>query len=198
MKQLILAFFLGILPSAFGQNEEVIHGLNATEFNGKVLLTWSVTKGKTCNGVKILHSLDSVNFTQIGTIEGICGSSEESIAYEFTHVDPDKNEVNYYRLHLGGVGYSIIVSAEVLDLQGTNYLLRPNPVVDHSELFFDNETAATYTLRIFNLEGKEVHSEFTTGELFRISHSELISGAFRFTIGTEVEPHKISGNLVIQ
>lgn len=196
MKLLFVTFFLFSL-SSFAQNEDVIEGFTATEFNGKVLLTWSVKQGFTCNGVEILHSLDSVNFTQIGSIEGICGSTAESIAYDFTHLDPDKNVTNYYRLHLGGVGFSKIISTEVLDLAGTNYLLRPNPIVSHSELFFDNETAASYEFTVYTSQGVRVFTDQTNGELFLINRSDFNEGMYFFTINKEWEDPKITGKFLV-
>lgn len=179
------------------QNEDVIDGLTATEFNGKVLLTWSVKQGNTCNGVQILHSLDSVNFTQIGSIEGICGSSASSIAYDFTHLDPEKNAINYYRLQLGSIGFSWIVQAEVLDLAGTNYLLRPNPVTDFSELFFDNETATTHYLEVFGTDGHLAYETQTNGELFVLSSNEIDPGFYFFSIRKEGEMPKITGKFLV-
>jgi len=180
-----------------GQNEDVIAGLSATEFNGKVLLTWSIKKGNTCNGVKVLHSLDSTNFAQIGSIEGICGSTAESISYDFTHLDPDKNAVNYYRLQLGGIGFSWIVNAEVLDLAGTNYVLRPNPVVGTSELFFDNGTNATFELKVFGLDGIPVHEAETNGELFLLDTQDFLPGFYHFVISKKGELPKIKGKLEV-
>lgn len=197
MRSLII--FLGLIVPlcSLGQNEDVIEGLSATEFNGKVLLTWSVKQGNTCNGVQILHSLDSTNFTQIGSIEGICGSSSESISYDFTHLDPGKNAINYYRLHLGGVGFSWIVNAEVLDLAGTNYVLRPNPVVGFSELFFDNGTNATFELKVFGVDGELVHEAETNGELFILNSGDFIQGFYHFAISKKGELPKITGKLEV-
>ncbi|MGY8927636.1 MAG: hypothetical protein ACKVJC_10130, partial [Flavobacteriales bacterium] len=76
MKTASILLFMFIGFSSLSQNEDVISHFSATEFNGKVLLTFAITQGNTCNGVVILHSTDSVNFTQVESIEGICGSSQ--------------------------------------------------------------------------------------------------------------------------
>lgn len=192
---IIIFSLLGFVATA--QNEEVIDGLSATEFNGKVLLSWSVRQGYTCNGVDILHSTDSVNFTKIGSIEGICGSTQASIAYSFTDIDPEKNAINYYRLQLGGIGFSIIVNAEVLDLAGSNFIIRPNPVSDFSELIFDNETAATYNLTVYRTDGTLAFSDQTNGELFVLSRLEFDQGFYFFYIAKEGEKPKITGKFSV-
>jgi len=192
----LLIVLLGF--NSMSQNEDVIDGLTATEFNGKVLLTWSIKQGNTCNGVVILRSIDSVNFVEIGSIEGICGSSQEEIHYDFTDISPEKNAVNYYRLSLGGIGFSWIVSAEVIDMGANNSLLRPNPINESAELFFDNETSALMTLKIFSDNGRLVKSESTIGELFILNKSEYGAGMYYYTISFEGTKPEIKGKFIVQ
>jgi hypothetical protein len=191
---IICTFFLGI---SFAQNEDVIEGLTATEFNGKVLLTWSIKQGNTCNGVQILRSLDSVNFTQIGSIEGICGSTAEKIDYEFTDLFPEKNAINYYRLSLGGIGFSWIVSTELIDIGGSNYMIRPNPISDSSELFFDNETNDLIHVNIYSQEGVLVKTISTNDEMVYLRKSEFKSGMYFFTLLSDNRDLQVSGKFLV-
>ena len=189
-----LVFLVLIGFTSLSQNEDVINHLTATEFNGKVLLTFAIKQGKKCNGVVIYHSVD---FTSIGSIEGICGSSQEQIEYNFTHLDPEKNEINYYRLSLGGIGFSWIVSAEVIDLGANNALLRPNPISQGSELFFDNETNATVILNIYSSAGILVKSEWTTSELFILNAFEFESGMYFYSLQPEGIQPEVKGRFVV-
>ena len=197
MKAFLTILFLLFSGVSVAQNEDVIESFTATEFNGKVLLTWSVKKGNTCNGVDILHLIDSVNFTKIGSIEGICGSSSASIPYDFTHLHPKKNAINYYRLSLGGVGFSKIVGAEVLDLSGANYQLRPNPVTDFSELFFANESAQLNVLNVYSSEGVNVYQTQTQGDLFLLDALDFDQGIYFFSVNQEGEDPKITGKFLV-
>lgn len=193
-----MLFFVSLSFGSFSQNEDVINSFTATEFNGKVVLSFAIKQGNTCNGVLILHSIDSVNFTQIGSIEGICGSSQAEINYNFTDITPEKNEVNYYRLSLGGIGFSWIVSAEVIDIGANNSLLRPNPIGEYSELFFDNETNATMTLEIYSSKGILVKKEQTSSELFILSKSDFDSGMYFYSIFIEGKTPEIKGKFIVQ
>ncbi|MBL4862267.1 MAG: T9SS type A sorting domain-containing protein [Crocinitomicaceae bacterium] len=197
---ILSALFLTVFSSsnAFGQNEDVIDGFTASEFNGKVLLSWTIKQGNTCNGVKILRSTDAFDFAQIGSIQGICGSSAESIAYEFTDLFPVKNAVNYYRLSLGGVGFSWIVSVEVIDLEANNYLLRPNPISDSSQLYFDNETNNVMKLEVFDPSGVRVHEDQTSGELFILDKQDYGSGLYFFVLSKEGTKPFVSGKFVVE
>ncbi len=197
MKTASILLFMFIGFSSLSQNEDVISHFSATEFNGKVLLTFAITQGNTCNGVVILHSTDSVNFTQVESIEGICGSSQAQIEYDFTHLDPEKNVVNYYRLSLGGIGFSWIVSAEVIDLGVNKVLLRPNPIAEGSELFFDNETNSLINLRIYSSAGILIKSEQTTSELFILNGSEFESGMYFYTINPEGINPEVKGRFIV-
>ena len=71
--------------------------------------------------------MDKINFNQIGEISGICGSKFEKISYSFEHPNPIKNRINYYRLALGGLGFSDTISIEILDFK-YGYQVRPNPM----------------------------------------------------------------------
>ena len=197
MKTASILLFMFIGLSSLSQNEDVISHFSATEFNGKVLLTFAITQGNTCNGVVILHSTDSVNFTQVESIEGICGSSQAQIEYDFTHLDPEKNVVNYYRLSLGGIGFSWIVSAEVIDLGVNKVLLRPNPIAEGSELFFDNETNSLIKLSIYSSAGILIKSEQTTSELFILNGSEFESGMYFYTINPEGINPEVKGRFIV-
>lgn len=197
MKVIAVLFFTLIGFNSISQNEDVINSFVATEFNGKVLLTFSINSGYTCNGVTILRSLDSVNFTSIGSIEGICGSAQESINYDFTDISPVKNDVNYYRLSLGGVGFSWIVSAEVIDMGSNNSLIRPNPISEETELFFDNENKALMILEIFSSEGKLIQSESTNEEKFILTKSDFEVGTYFYSIHADGVKSEVIGKFVV-
>lgn len=190
----ILLFCLNV-TFGFSQNKEVVPDLSAVEFNKKVLVTWTVNQGNTCNGIDVFRSTDGVNFTKIGDIEGICGSTDASIPYNFTDVFPEKNAVNYYRLKLGGLGYTYVVSIEVLDLNGDNYIVRPNPISDQSELLFGNDGSKEAVLRVYNSHGVLVYQQSTITEKFNITKSMFTSGIYYFEI--ETIKRKIQGKFLV-
>ena len=193
----LTVFFLIVSTHVLSQNEDVIEAFSASEFNNKVLLAFSITQGNTCNGVEIFRSTDSLNYTKVGSIEGICGSTQETIKYEFTDSDPVINNVNYYRLLLGGFGYSWVVSTEVIDVSGADYLLNPNPVTYTSELNFDNESNDLITLKVFALSGELVHSESTIGEQFVLNRLDYNSGLYLFHLIPQSGMDVISGKFVV-
>lgn len=177
------AFFIALLfitQTLFAQNESVVGYFTSSELNGKVLLTWNIKQGNTCNGVKVEHSTDSLNFIEIGSIEGVCGSNTASTAYEFTHQDPTENAVNYYRLLLGGVGYTWVISEKVIAISDPGYTVAPNPVNSNSTVYFENGNNKTFEFRVFNSKGELVYTEAVSSEEIQIGALELSSGLHYF------------------
>ena len=103
---------------------------------GKVLLAWTIKSGSVCNGIQIYRSstADSVNFDLIEDIQGVCGDLSSPVAYTFTDEDPMPNQVNYYKLLLGGQEFSEVLGIEVLLIPSNSYLLKPHPVIDRKSV----------------------------------------------------------------
>lgn len=179
------AFFIALLflsQTLIAQNESVVGYFTSTELNGKVLLTWNIKQGNTCNGVKVEHSTDSLNFTEIGSIEGVCGSNTANTPYEFTHQDPAENAVNYYRLLMGGVGYSWVISEKVIAIDEPGYTLAPNPVTTKSVLYFENGNSKAFDFNVFNAKGSRVYSGVISSEEIQIGSLGLHSGMHYFEL----------------
>lgn len=176
----ILSILIGF--TSFSQNETVVGYFNATELNGRVLLTWNIKQGNTCNGVKVEHSIDSLSFTEIGSIEGVCGSNSANVAYEFTHQDPTLNAVNYYRLLMGGIGYSWVISEKIVAIEDVGYTIAPHPVTEQSVLYFENPNNKEYRLSVSSLSGKIAYSEQQIGEQINLGLLGFESGYYYFEL----------------
>ena len=99
----ILLFFS--LQGLFAQRHPILGKFYLSENKGTVDLHWSIMEGSTCNGIQIYRSNDSIQFSKIGEISGVCGSISEEQSYTFSDVNPFRNQVNYYRLELGIHGF---------------------------------------------------------------------------------------------
>lgn len=196
--QLVLFFLISTSSGmSNAQNEDVVLDLSATEFNGKVLLTWSVTQGNTCNGILVLHGTDGINYSQIGAIEGICGSTAETIKYQFTDAAPIVNQTNYYRLSLGGIGFSYPVNVDVIDAGDQSYIVAPNPVSSVSELIFDNDNQEQVTITVFNERGEVVHEMTTSEQSVSINREKFKQGVYFFVMKSEGALESFSGKFSV-
>lgn len=198
MQKTYLLFFFLLLASALkAQETESLDAINALENNAKVYLRWTMKAGNTCNGIRIYRSLDSTNFNTIGQINGICGSSTESISYDFIDESPALNDINYYTIELGNLGFSKIISVEVLDFKN-GILVRPQPSQTDVELVFKNELSDIYSIQIYNLQGKVMLEKSGNSDRFNIDLSYHPNGIYIYKIYNNEKGDLSTGKIIKQ
>jgi hypothetical protein len=127
---LAFLFFLLLAPTLFSQR---IINFNLSSTSGLVRIDFTVAKGSTCNGYKIYHSVDSLNFTVIEDYAGICSSSSENLSQTFNHTSPQPKTINYYKVELAFVETSPTKSIYVDNQSQAQLTPYPNPVLLSSE-----------------------------------------------------------------
>lgn len=162
----------------------ILEKFSGETISGKVLLSWTVKSGQTCNGIRIYRSEDSLTYIEIGDIQGVCGNLGFSVDYTFEDNDPFKNQVNYYRLDLGGVELTHSIAVEVIEVGQNDYYLKANPLVEQTKLYFRNSTEQTRYLTIVNLNGQIIDQKETIADYFILNASDYENGLFYFTIST--------------
>lgn len=125
--------------------------------NKQVLLYWTIDSGPTCNGISVWRSTDSINYSEIGNIGGICGSSSSAIPYNFTDDSPTLNQTNYYKIRLGYSQFSEVKTVNIKYITPGKLIIKPNPSSDNVAIEFNNETADKYELIITNSAGNRVY-----------------------------------------
>lgn len=200
MEKVILTFLLIFFSWAtvLGQDTAEVVAFKAEELNGKVKLSWTIKAGGTCNGIGIQRAIEGEAFTEIGILEGVCGSLSFPTNYEYTDTEPVENRINTYRLNLGGSGFSDTVSIEVVILGRDNYLIFGNPLTTKSRLYFRNDTAARVMIQFFNLNGG-VEAEYTTNsKLIELDRADFnANGIYVFKISSEVSSVVVEGRLLV-
>ncbi len=199
----LLQFLLLLLLSqtatiTVAQTHPILGKFTVSENEGEVYLSWSIIAGSTCNGIQIYRSSDSINFSQIGEIPGVCGSVDFVQPYDFTDNNPAKNSVNYYRLELGNQGFSQIVSVEIIDIASNGYQIRPHPANAETKIYFDNDTKQEQRLSLYNLNGIEVFTATTKGDFVQLNTFFLQSGLYLFTISVSGSLPTAQGKLLVQ
>ena len=197
IKLLLCLLLLTATSNVFAQHNPILGNFTLFENNGKVYLNWSIVSGSTCNGIQIYRSTDNINYTQIGSIAGVCGNSSIAVSYNFTDTNHEKNKINYYRLELGNNGSSEILSVEIIDIE-SGYQIRPNPIIGKAKIYFDNNTKLQYQLFIYNLNGIQVYYSTTKEDFFELNTETFLSGIYLFTISTEGNLPKAKGKIMVQ
>lgn len=167
----------------------------ATENQEEVLLKWAISKGSTCNGITITHSSDSLYFSPIGRIEGVCGDADSPQPYSFVDLNPLKNQKNYYKLELGTSSFSEIISITLVNKNEEGYQVRPQPIQSEANIYFDNPDFETAQLHIYNINGQLIYQSQSRENYFEINSAQWPSGFLFFTI--LLEGKEIKGKLLI-
>ena len=199
MKLILLAILsFGSIENTLAQTNDILGKFTASTSDNTITLSWQIIAGSTCFGTQIYRSTDSVNFTQIGEIFGICGSVSKAENYEFRDADPVKNRINYYRLKLGSSGFSRVASIDIIDVENGKYHIRPHPIVATALLYFQNISITEYRLSLYNQCGVCVETALTKGNYFDFNSATLPSGVYYFIISDSASSSKAKGRLMIQ
>ncbi|NPD47621.1 MULTISPECIES: T9SS type A sorting domain-containing protein [unclassified Lentimicrobium] len=167
----------------------------ATENQDEVLLKWAISKGSTCNGITITHSSDSLYFSPIGRIEGVCGDADTPQPYSFVDLNPLKNQKNYYKLELGTSSFSEVISITLVNKNEEGYQIRPQPIHSEANIYFDNPDFNTAQLHIYNFNGQLIYQSQSRENYFEINSAPWSSGLLFFSI--LLDDKEIKGKLLI-
>lgn len=198
IKLSLILFCLVLQPFTANAQDGIVHlPFSAMEVGGRVFLDWTMNLGQTCNGIDITRSTDNLNFTPIGNIPGICGSPFDTVRYSFIDESPVLNQINYYRLQLGNLGPSKTLSVEIIDLEGTGFQVRPNPIVDEGRIYFDNDRSEEYLLTLISTHGLTLRQLTTRNDFFDLNTSDLPAGVYIFRIESDDGLKKAVGKFIV-
>lgn len=178
--KIIIPFFLLNIGGSFINAQKVnLSDFVLMPYNKQVLIYWTIDSGPTCNGISIWHSKDSLHFTEIGSIPGICGSSTSKKPYSFVDENPALGDKHFYKIRLGSNQYSEIKAIRLrYREQGKLYVI-PNPSHELMSIEFNNENAKTHSLTIFSSAGKTVfHLENTNADKIEINTGMWENGTY--------------------
>lgn len=175
-----LIFVTGL--SVHAQEPTILDYFNISDLKGDILLDWQITQGSTCNGIKIYRSVNNSAFVQVGEIDGICGSFSLPKRYIFKDETPVKNQVNNYRLDLGGYGNTETVGIEIIAFEAKDYQIRPNPIVSTSQLLFNNEKNKEAQIHIYDAKGNVFPILTTRTNVVNINAESFNSGFYFFNV----------------
>lgn len=194
LKFLILSFLMNAFYS-FSQ-ETILDQFSAQNISGKVLLSWTIKSGNTCNGIRIYRSVDSLIYKEIGDIQGVCGSSSFAVNYTYQDDSPAVNKVNYYRLNLGGQGLTNTVSVQVIDVGQNDYFLAQNPIGVETKLYFKNLTGEPFFLTTYSANGIHKTIKETSADYFELNQLDYSSGLYYFVLSNS-STNKIQGKFMV-
>lgn len=184
MKNLLLFFLLFIINVfAFSQSSSLLADFRVRQVNNNVLITWVISANNQCLGLEIEHSTDSINFSAIHEYQGICGAGSANEKYDYIHVSPVNNTINYYRIKLGDGGYSAIETIKINQVENIGYSLFPNPITNQSKIYFDSDYSIS-ELIIYSSSGKEILNQTLEQPVFSFENLFMANGIYFFSLKT--------------
>lgn len=196
IKLLILSMANLVIGNSYAQNSAIIDSFVGLAANSQVQLRWVISSGQTCNGTFIERSGNNFQWERIGEIPGICGSSATPVPYNFIDEFPIKNNINYYRLELGGQGYSKVVSVPFYDYSEKGYVIIPNPANSKTNFYFGDSESDNFLINIYSVSGTHIHEYKGTGSSYLLDVTNMFSGVYLFIISRKGYKD-ISGKLIV-
>ncbi len=197
MKIKVLAFFLLVITQVNAQFAPKLDKFQAQHKDGVVYLEWVLSSGSVCYGIKIERSEDSVSFTEIGFIGGICGNLTQPTVYNFEDNSPILNKKMYYRLSYPGLGSSEIIDVLVIHVSKHDYEANPTPSTGITKLNFYNPKSEFHTLMVSNLSGVVVMELTSSESFFEFDVNVLDPGIYQFYIFNESHSNTVGGRILV-
>ncbi|MBN2747771.1 MAG: T9SS type A sorting domain-containing protein, partial [Bacteroidales bacterium] len=170
-----------------------------TAFNGEIedgiaKLKWVTSSEINNNYFSVEHSVDNLNFSEVGRVEGF-GMSNIPVSYSFEHEDC-KTGINYYRLkqvdYDGKFAYSQVVGLQKGSSEPTQLISFCNQAGANLEIgFFERNS---YQIRLTNIAGKSIlQKDIASDSETILPISELSPGVYLLTAlsGDRIENQKI-------
>jgi hypothetical protein len=201
--KLIKYIVFGILfvgQSVIGTSQEwhpLLDRFHAIVGSESVQITCVISSGSTCNGMDVLRSTDSVYYEVIGNIAGVCGSDSKPVTYQFEDQNPVINGRTFYKLELGGYGFTEPIYVVIRDIPEGKAHVFPNPANAQAEIHFINPVKNTFQLSIRNLAGQSVYSRNTAADFFILNVANWDSGYYFIQLYSEESNATQTGVLVV-
>jgi hypothetical protein len=197
MKSILTALLLIISMGSYAQGD-FKYRFSGVADDDKAAISIVIERGSTCQGIYIERSLDSLNFTEVGHISGVCGSADFDQSYQYTDNNPVPDKRNYYRVRFGLNGpVSNVIGITFVAVGKDGYKLTPNPIKDNAILYFNNPDNNTYKLEVYDLNGKTVLSiNNIKSEKVLFNVGTLENGTYSFRLSTTGNK-KISGKFIV-
>lgn len=195
---LLLLLSVNLTAQTKEPGHPILDDFKVFEISGKVFIDVTISSGNSCNGIIVWRSDDSLNYEMVGEVVGICGNSTSPISYNFTDANPVKNIKSYYKVELGGAGFTNTVSITIIDTKAFGFQIRPNPANEKAIIYFENPSNEEFELILYSISGTKILSRKSSSNAFNVDAFDLGNGLYFFSISKSLDQEKVIGKLMIQ
>ena len=198
LKYIFFIVYIFLSNVLFSQSGNLsLDNLNIVEYSGQVYVDITISSGNTCNGIKLLRSIDSAYYEEIASIDGVCGYSSIPSNYSLIDPYPVLNCYNYYKILFGSNVYSTTYKILILDFEKNKYQIWPNPADNVTTIYFENPQSEVYLFELFNNNGKKLLSSSILENKYILNCKNYNSGIYFFTLSQSNNQISYSGKLII-
>ncbi|MCC7317575.1 MAG: T9SS type A sorting domain-containing protein, partial [Bacteroidales bacterium] len=105
---------------------------------------------------------------------------------------PLANQQSFYRLELGNLGISQVLTVFFVDFSNQQTYVKPNPAKETSTLYFKNPLQMEHQLSVFGLSGKLLFQAATREAFFTIPVFSLHTGTYLLRV-SQISTGRIVG-----
>ena len=198
IKHIAIAIF--IFGNSYLAHSQLVSfsGFSLIQNEKEVLLYWVIDSGYTCNGITIWRSSDSVNYSQVGEILGVCGSTSAPIPYQYSDQSPDLNRVNYYKIRMGLNQFSYVKHIYVDYVDPGTLFMKPNPATDKIDLELNADFYNDYSIMIYNSIGQRVFQKDNLNTKLNTIYLDTFDPGAYYVFVVDASGKKLSQKLIIK
>ena len=183
MKKILLFLFTISISVALSAQSDLLVNFTGQQIENYLSLSFTVKRGITCTGAEVQRSLDDIQYETIITIEGVCGSDSSEQSYFVLDPTAAKNQYNYYRIHMGQLGFSQSIKLWFVDY-GNAFAVISNPD-GSATVYFSNPDHHNLMFSLFNLQGQILQTIQTNGDAINLSRELFPSLVYFFRVANE-------------
>ena len=165
--------------------------------DNQIVVHFAIDAGSTCNGIKLYHSTDNLNYVEINYFPGVCGNLSSSVSYTYKHNNPELNKTNYYKLLLGKVQYTEPIAFYLKHIEPNKISIKQNPITNNKlEFEFYNKSNDIYDISIINTLGSVLYIDRTTQEN-KVVNIDLFKNGKYFLVITDSKGKKLQTSFLV-
>ena len=171
------------LSQVFGQQPPALKSFEAeTQYNSKVLVTWTISAGYTCQDISLQYAPDSINFYTVYQSPGLNGSTGSDVNGQFLDASASTSGQNYYRLDMGNCGVSRVITPSDRTYGTTGYYFEQMPVNQPTLLHFKNSGGYEFEFTLYDMKGRLRQVFLNSTNLIRFEPGGLEEGIYYFNL----------------
>ena len=160
----------------------ILRDLSVFQQEDQIVLRWVIFGGNTCQGTKIFRGSSEADLMQIGSISGICGSTDSDETYTYVDSNAIANTLNYYKLELGYQGFSQPVSIFFEQFGPEGVLVISDPLNKQVRILHDNLGKKIAELTIVDQSGLIISRLKDDTQEFSVDMRDWDSGIYFFQL----------------